>query len=107
MLASGRSRRPVASMTHPAAIAFLHNSGNAVIADDVANTIYSLTDGQVFQIASAQDGITQPNSIGSVKRQSTRLRRQLSIRFHNDDRAERHYFPGAGVQLQPDGFISN
>lgn len=63
VLATGRVRL-VASMTHPAAIAFLHNSSDAVIADDATNTIYSLTDGQVFPIASAQDGFAQPNSIG-------------------------------------------
>jgi len=72
VLAAGRTPRLVASMTHPAAIAFLHNSNDAVIADDAANTIYSLTAGQVFPIVSAQDGIAQPNAI-AVSNDNQRL----------------------------------
>lgn len=53
-----------ASISHPAAIAFLHSSADAVIADDVQNTIYSLSGGQVFPVASAGDGISTPVAIG-------------------------------------------
>jgi hypothetical protein len=61
---TGHSMRLVASMTHPAAIAFLHNSNNAVVADDVANTVSVMWDGQVFPVASADDGISKPIALG-------------------------------------------
>jgi hypothetical protein len=57
--------RLIASMAHPAAIAFLHNSSNAVVADDVANTVSTIWAGQVFPVASSQDGIAQPTAIGT------------------------------------------
>jgi hypothetical protein len=61
---AGRPMRLIASMAHPAAIVFLHNSSNAVVADDVANTVSTIWDGQVFPVASSQDGISQPIAIG-------------------------------------------
>jgi hypothetical protein len=62
---AGRPMRLIASMAHPAAIVFLHNSSNAIVADDVANTVSTIWDGQVFPIASSQDGISQPTAIGT------------------------------------------
>jgi hypothetical protein len=61
---AGRPMRLIASMAHPAAIVFLRNSSNAVVADDVANTVSTIWDGQVFPVASSQDGISQPTAIG-------------------------------------------
>jgi len=61
---AGRPMRLIASMAHPAAIVFLHNSSSAVVADDVANTVSTIWDGQVFPVASSQDGISKPTAIG-------------------------------------------
>jgi hypothetical protein len=61
---AGRPMRLIASMAHPAAIVFLRNSSNAVVADDVANMVSTIWDGQVFPVASSQDGISQPTAIG-------------------------------------------
>jgi DNA-binding beta-propeller fold protein YncE len=61
---TGHSMRLVASMTHPAAIAFLHNSNNAVVADDATNTVSVMWDGQVFPVASGDDGISKPVALG-------------------------------------------
>ena len=60
----GRHPRLVAQLTHASTIAFLHNSADAAIADDVDNTVYSLSNGQMFAIASGQDGISSPSALG-------------------------------------------
>jgi len=60
----GHHPRLIVPMPHPAAIAFLHNSASAVIADDVENAIYSMSNGQIAAIASAQDGISSPGGLG-------------------------------------------
>jgi hypothetical protein len=62
---TGTQPRKVASLSHPAAITFLRNSIGAVVADDLANTIYSLSGGQIFAIASSQDGISAPVGIAT------------------------------------------
>jgi hypothetical protein len=55
----------VATMSHPAAIAFLRNSGAAIVADDQQNIIYSLWDNQALPIASASDGVAAPVAIAT------------------------------------------
>lgn len=55
--------RLIASMRHPSAIQFLHNSDNAVIADDVDNKIFGLVDGQFFALATSKDGISGPIAV--------------------------------------------
>ena len=52
--------RLIASLSHLAAIQFLRHSGDAIIADDVENRIYELSDGQVYSIAASEDGIAAP-----------------------------------------------
>lgn len=61
----GQPARLIASMRHPSAITFLHRSDNAVVADDVDNTIYALSGGQVFSVATADAGISGPVAIAS------------------------------------------
>jgi hypothetical protein len=53
----------ITSMSHPSAITFLRYTTTALIADDMRNTVYWLSDGQIFPIASAQDGISMPNGV--------------------------------------------
>jgi hypothetical protein len=65
---AGKQPRLVVSMSHPASIAFLHNSHDAIVADDLANTIYMLSSGQPFAIASSQDGIARPVGIATSER---------------------------------------
>lgn len=60
----GGRLRLAAAVSYPAAIAFLHGSADAAIADSAQNTIYFLSSGQVFPIASAGDGISAPVAIG-------------------------------------------
>jgi hypothetical protein len=55
--------RLLGSMRHPSSVAFLHNSVNAVIADDMGNTIYAWSNGQIFILAGANDGISAPIGI--------------------------------------------
>ena len=57
------SARPIAVMARPSTIAFLHRSHNAVVADDVENTICAVSDGQAFAIATADAGISAPAGI--------------------------------------------
>ena len=52
--------RLIASLSHLAAIQFLRHSGDAIIADDIENRIYELSDGQVYSIAASEDGIAAP-----------------------------------------------
>ena len=61
---AGKSMRLIVPMSHPAAIAFLHNSPNAVVVDDVSNTVSTMWDGNVFPVASSQDGISKPSALG-------------------------------------------
>jgi hypothetical protein len=56
---------PAATMSHPAAIAFLRNSGDAIVADDLQNIIYSLSNNQALLIASASDGVASPVAIAT------------------------------------------
>lgn len=53
----------ITSMSHPSAITFVRYTTTALITDDITNTVYMLVDGQIFPIASAQDGISMPNGI--------------------------------------------
>ena len=64
-LANVATLRPVliTSMSHPSAISFVRYTTTALITDDMTNTVYMLVDGQIFPIASAQDGISMPNGI--------------------------------------------
>lgn len=52
--------RLIAAMRHPSAISFLRNSNTAIIADDVDNTIYNLSSGYLFTVATSADGISGP-----------------------------------------------
>ncbi|SRR5213594_4014488 len=58
-----QSPRLIASLSHASAIQFLHNSGDAIIADDVENRIYAFSNGQVYSIAASEDGIASPATI--------------------------------------------
>ncbi len=60
----GQAPRIIGSLQHPAAVQFLRNNAGAIVADDVANKIYQVTNGQIVSIASADDGIATPTSIG-------------------------------------------
>jgi hypothetical protein len=57
----------MSSMRHPAAIAFFHGSDSAVIADDVENTIFLLSNGQVLPVAAEVDGISAPVAVAVAK----------------------------------------
>ncbi len=61
--ALNQSARLVSAMRHPSAVAFLRGSNNAIVADDVENKVYAVSGGQVFAIASADDGISKPVGI--------------------------------------------
>jgi hypothetical protein len=64
VISSGQAPRLIGSIQHPAAVQFLRNNGNAIVADDVDNKIYQVTNGQLYAIASANDGIATPAGIG-------------------------------------------
>ena len=57
---SRQDPRLIASMHHPSAIQFLRNSDGAIIADDIDNSIYALSSGQIYPIAGSADGIATP-----------------------------------------------
>jgi DNA-binding beta-propeller fold protein YncE len=61
---SGQSPRLIGSIQHPAAVQFLRNNGNAIVADDADNKVYQLTNGQLVVIGSANEGIATPTGIG-------------------------------------------
>jgi hypothetical protein len=63
LLAQDHPAQLIAQMRHPSAIAFLRNSQDAVIADDVENKVYMLSQGQVFPLATAESGIAGPVGI--------------------------------------------
>jgi len=63
LVAPQQAPRLIASLSHPAAIQFLRHSGDAIIADDVENRIYALSNGQVYSIAASEDGIAAPAGI--------------------------------------------
>lgn len=63
LLTLNQAPRLIASMRHPSVIAFLHKSDSAVVADDVENNVYALRDGQLFRIATAEQGISGPIGI--------------------------------------------
>jgi len=63
----GQPPRLVASMRHPSAIAFLHRSAGAVIADDVENKIYAFSNGKVVTLATAENGISAPMALAVAK----------------------------------------
>lgn len=67
LLNPNQAPRLIASMRHPSAIQFLHNSASAVIADDVDNKIYGLVDGQFFALATAKDGVSAPIAVAVSK----------------------------------------
>ncbi len=64
LLTADQPARLIASMQHPSAITFLHNSDSAVIADDVENKVYILSQGQLFALATAENGVANPVGIG-------------------------------------------
>jgi DNA-binding beta-propeller fold protein YncE len=60
---SRQDPRLIASMHHPSAIQFLRNSANALIADDIDNSIYAFFGAQIYPIAGPADGIATPVGI--------------------------------------------
>jgi hypothetical protein len=60
VLNAGQTPRLIARMGQPSAIRFLRNSERAIVADSADNTVYALAEGQVFPVATAQDGIAMP-----------------------------------------------
>lgn len=64
LIASGQGPQLIGSIQHPAAVQFLRSNSNAIIADDVDNKIYQVSNGQLYSIASASDGIATPVGIG-------------------------------------------
>jgi WD40 repeat protein len=62
-LKSGQPAQVLGTVGQVSAIRFLVNSSDAVVADNAANTIYRISGGQLFTLASASDGISNPNSI--------------------------------------------
>ena len=63
----GQPPRLVASMRHPSAITFLHRSAGAVIADDIENKIHVFSNGKVFTLATAENGISAPIALAVSK----------------------------------------
>ena len=63
LIASGQPPRLIGPIHHASAIQFLRNSNGAVIADDLDNTIYTLSGGQIYAIAGPGDGISTPVGI--------------------------------------------
>jgi len=59
--------RLVAPMRRPSAIRFLRKSDSVVVADDLDNKIYVVSNGQPFVIATADDGISAPVGIALSK----------------------------------------
>jgi hypothetical protein len=55
--------RLLGTIIHPSSIVFLHNSANALIGDDMGNTIYAWSNGQIFILAGPNDGIAAPIGI--------------------------------------------
>jgi hypothetical protein len=64
LINSGQAPRMIAMIQHPAAVQFLRNNNSAIVADDIDNKIYQVTNGQLLAIASADDGIAAPAGIG-------------------------------------------
>lgn len=60
LVTPGTPARLLGYIRHPSSVAFLHNSVNAVIADDMGNTIYAWSNGQIFILAGANDGVAAP-----------------------------------------------
>ena len=60
----GQAPRLIASLQHPSAVQFLRSSSDAIVADDVDNKIYQVTNGQLVTLASADDGVATPSGIG-------------------------------------------
>jgi len=63
LIDSSQDPRLIASMHHPSAIRFLRNSDGAIIADDIDNTIYAFSGGQIYAIAGSADGIATPAGV--------------------------------------------
>ena len=63
VLQPGQPAQAIGSGGQVSAIRFMLNSSDAVIADAAANTIYRISGGQLFTLATASDGISNPNSI--------------------------------------------
>ncbi len=52
--------RPIGSLPHPSSIQFLRGSEAAIVADDMEDRIYSLSNGQLYALATAENGIAGP-----------------------------------------------
>jgi len=88
---AGQPSQTIPGVSHAAAIEFLHNSDQAVIADDRVNTIYMLANRQLFSVANADNGISAP----------------IALALSNDNRKIFIANSGSGsvVQIGPDGAI--
>jgi WD40 repeat protein len=62
-LKSGQPSQALGTAGQVSAIRFLVDSSDAVVADSAENTIYRISGGQLFTLATASDGISNPNSI--------------------------------------------
>jgi hypothetical protein len=62
-LTSGQTPQPIRTIHHPSAIRFLSNSTDAIVADDLDNAVYMVSNGQLFGIANADDGISTPVAV--------------------------------------------
>jgi hypothetical protein len=64
LINSGQAPRLIGSVQHSAAIQFLRNSNNAIVADDADNKVYQVTSGQLAVLATSNDGIATPAGVG-------------------------------------------
>jgi DNA-binding beta-propeller fold protein YncE len=58
-----RESRLIGRLQHATAITFFHKSDSAVVGDDADNKVYSLTNGQLIEMASQDQGISRPSAI--------------------------------------------
>jgi hypothetical protein len=62
-LKPGQPAQAIGTAGHVSAIRFLANSSDAVVADDAMNKIYAISRGQLFTLATTDDGVSSPNSL--------------------------------------------
>jgi hypothetical protein len=65
LLKLGQTAAFVALASHPSAAMFLHRSDYAIVADDVANEVYTVYGGQIVGTIGAESGIAGPIAVAS------------------------------------------
>jgi len=60
-----KGQQAIGNVRHLAALQFLAHSSDAVVADDGSDTIDRIANGQLYEIANASDGISQPMALAS------------------------------------------